>query len=263
MPLRPETVASIREYLLTVGRRYLDDNFALAEAKAAAQPFHARLMPGPFAAWNQLSERSFSTRSGSWFQQIALLVARQFHAEAESPYLVVGQLKPAAESQIEEILAQLDARTDRRKPERAADIADVLVTQFPGGNTTQQSVDLRVLRHDGTELFFEMKTPGPNKDTSRTMKKTILSIMAMKKGAPAEAYASMAYNPYSPDGAGQPYTWNYALQFLEGGKDLLVGRDFWECIGDATTYDELLEIAEDVGHDLEEYLAELVAQQAG
>jgi len=39
----------------------------------------------------------------------------------------------------------------------------------------------------------------------------------------------------------------YALQFLELGTDLVVGRSFWEMIGDDQTYDELLKIAEEVG----------------
>jgi len=58
----------------------------------------------------------------------------------------------------------------------------------------------------------------------------------------------MAYNPA---GEGQSYTLyadsRYALQFLELGTDLVVGRPFWEMIGGAQTYDELLQIAEEVG----------------
>lgn len=219
-------------------------------------------MPGPFAGWNQLSERSFSTRSGSWFQQMAVRVARQYHADARSPFLVEGELKPAAEAQIEEILAQLDAPSDRRVPNRAKDLADVLATQFPGGNTTRQRVDLYVQRYDGREMFFEMKTPGPNKDTSRTMKKAILSIMAMKKGEAAEAFAAMAYNPYDADGNGSPYSWNYALQFLELQADLLVARAFWSRLGDERTYDELLQISEEVGKELDQYLTQLLAAQS-
>lgn len=37
------------------------------------------------------------------------------------------------------------------------------------------------------------------------------------------------------------------MQFLELGTDLVVGRPFWEMIGDGQTYDELLQIAEEVG----------------
>ncbi len=52
-------------------------------------------------------------------------------------------------------------------------------------------------------------------------------------------------------GRGQSYTLyadsRYALQFLELGTDLVVGRPFWEMIGDSRTYDELLQVAQEVG----------------
>ena len=58
----------------------------------------------------------------------------------------------------------------------------------------------------------------------------------------------MAYNPA---GETQPYNLypdsRYARQFLELGTDLVVGRSFWEMLGDNHTYDELLGIAEAVG----------------
>jgi len=58
----------------------------------------------------------------------------------------------------------------------------------------------------------------------------------------------MAYNPA---GEGQSYTLyadsRYALQFLELGTALVVGRPFWEMIGDSRTYDELLQVAQEVG----------------
>ena len=58
----------------------------------------------------------------------------------------------------------------------------------------------------------------------------------------------MAYNPA---GEGQSYTLypdsRYALQFLELGTDLVVGRSFWEMVGDGNTYQELLEISHEVG----------------
>jgi hypothetical protein len=51
---------------------------------------------------------------------------------------------------------------------------------------------------------------------------------------------------YNPVGEGSIYTPQFN-EFLELGADLIVGRQFWNFIGDAQTYDELLEIAEEVG----------------
>ena len=84
------------------------------------------------------------------------------------------------------------------------------------------------------------------------MKRFILRLAAMKKGHRAEAFAATAYNPF---GDGRPYTWNYAAQFLEVGSDILIGRDFWAKIGDQDTYDELLQISEEVGREITELIA--------
>ena len=78
------------------------------------------------------------------------------------------------------------------------------------------------------------------------MKRQILLIHALRFGTPVQAHAAAAYNPA---GDGRPYRYqgDYARQFLEVGRDLLVGRQFWSAIGDDGTYDELLDIAQEVG----------------
>ena len=88
-----------------------------------------------------------------------------------------------------------------------------------------------------------MKTVKPNKNTFRDMKRDILMIMAMEYQANAQAYAAMSCNPV---GEGNVYVPDYN-EFLELGTDLIVGRPFWTFIGDGQTYDELLEVAQEVG----------------
>jgi hypothetical protein len=141
----------------------------------------------------------------------------------------------------------MNTRRDKRKPNRRQDLNEVLTVQFTGGAADSVTSDLFVQTHDGQEMYFEMKTAMPNKDTSKAMKSCILKIAAMRKGHNAEAFAATAYNPY---GDAMPYKWNYALQFLEVGQDMLIGRAFWEKIGDPTTYDELLVISEEAGHEV-------------
>lgn len=190
-----------------------------------------------------LSERSFSTRLGLWFQHMALLVARQFNQQAETNYLVTGHLQPAAEAQITAIIAQMDRPAPRRTPNRQADTTQVIGLQYPGGTARRVRSDLFVLRPDGSRVYFEMKTVKPNKFTFRDMKRDILAIMAMEYQTNAQAYAAMSYNPA---GEGTIYVPQYN-KFLELGTDLIVGKPFWDFIGDAQTYDELLEIAQEVG----------------
>lgn len=245
MPLTSSTRGVIKDYLLKVVSKFVTESLEGTTEK----PFHSRLMP--ILGEAQFSERSFSTRSGSWFQSMAVLVAKDFHEDARSNYLVSGQIQPAAEAHINAIVEAMDHGRPRRKPNRRIDTEEVLTVQSPGGTTREVRSDLFVLTRHSRELYFEMKTPGPNKGQCKAMKRDILLITALRKGRQAEAFASAAYNPY---GDGSPYTYNYAKQFLEVGADMLVGRPFWTMIGDDTTYDELLRISAEVGEEIKPLL---------
>lgn len=245
MPLQKETREKIFTHLHWQVTRYVQESLK----NPGSKPFHERLMP-PLSE-TPFSERSFSTRLGGWFQAIAKIVATQYNLEAHSNYLVEGRVRPAATSYIEDILDEMDHGKPRRQPKRKVDVSQVLAVQSPGGTARQVRSDLFVRTKGNQELYFEIKTPGPNKAQCVQMKRDILMIMALRKGHRAEAYAACGYNPC---GDGAPYVANFVPQFLEVGKDILVGRAFWETIGEATTYDELLEIASEVGAKIKPFL---------
>jgi hypothetical protein len=248
LPLSHATRDALRGYLYKEVSRFVKEQISNVREK----PFHVRLMPG--LAEVRFSERSFSTRSGSWFQQIAKIIATQFHAEVHLNFLVEGRIQAAAAAHIEQITEAMDHGQPKRKPNRLEDIKEVLMVQSPGGADKSVRSDLFVLRHDQSEMYFEMKTPDPNKGQCKKMKQDILLIMALRKGAKAEAYAAAAYNPYGDD---KRYMNNFVMQFLEIGKDMLIGRDFWTLIGDQNTYDELLEISGEVGKEIEKLIANI------
>jgi len=245
MALSGTTREQIREYLLKQMTRYVRESLS----NAGEKPFHERLMP-PLSAV-PFSERSFSTRLGGWFQNIARMVALQYNQEAATNHLVEGRIRPAASAHIEAILAEMDHGHPRRPPNRATDIAEVLTVQSPGGSAAQVRSDLFMRTRAGRELYFEIKTPGPNKGQCVQMKRDILTIMALRQGNDAQAYAACGYNPF---GDGAPYTANFVAQFLEVGEDILVGRSFWRTVGEDSTYDELLDVASEVGRGVQSLL---------
>lgn len=242
MPLSDQTKDAISAHLYKEISRYITESKLAKPIALESKPFHARLLPALFNF--HLSERSFSTRSGSWFQEMARLVASQFHKNAQLGFTLKGEIQPAASSHITTLLEQMNKGVPKRLPDRSQDIEGVLTVQSAHGAAISVTADLHVLTYNGIELYFEMKTPLPNKDTCMAMKRFILQIAAIRKGHPAHAFAATAYNPI---GEAAPYKWNYARQFLEIGQDMLIGRAFWEKIGDSTTYDELLTLSEEVG----------------
>lgn len=248
MPLTDTTRQHIHDYLLSKLTRYIEKQ----KAKGSAfdlQPFHARLLPDLFKI--PLSERSFSTSSGSWFQHLARLVAGQFHAHAELQHNLHGHIQPGASAHIETLLQQMDKGKPKRKPNRQSDTAGVLTVQSLGGADLTLTADLFIRTYDGQEWYFEMKTAQPNKGQCKEMKRFILHVAALRHAEHGQAFASMAYNPV---GDGNELKDGKIKQFLEMGEDMLIGRQFWTKIGDENTYDELLQIATMVGEEAKHLL---------
>jgi type II restriction enzyme len=178
---------------------------------------------------------------------MAKLVAQQFHPHVEQPFTVTGRIQPAASSHIETVLGQMDKGKPKRKPSRAQDTLEVTTVQSPGGAELSVTADLFIRTESGEEWYFEMKTAQPNKGQCKEMKRFILQIAALRKDQGGQAYASTAYNA---EGDGNPTRDGKIKQFLEPGEDILIGRQFWRKIGDEFTYDEVLAIAEEVGHEV-------------
>ena len=174
---------------------------------------------------------------------------------------MTGDIRNAAQAHISEILNLMDRKNiaDRRHPNRDKDIEEVLTVQGDSGTPTTTRSDLFVRTHSGRELYFEMKTPQPNKSTCIDMKRRMLTISALRKGHDAIALAGCAYNPF---GEGSDFAANskgFVPQFLDINRDLIIGQAFWEMIGTSTTYDELLEIADAVGKELNPLFLQLLS----
>jgi hypothetical protein len=119
--------------------------------------------------------------------------------------------------------------------------------------------DLYVLAKDGTEFFFEIKSPVPNKGQCLEVTQRILRFHLLR-GQPrpaVQAYFAMAYNPYGPDRA--DYRWSFAQNYTPFEQAVVIGHEFWEIVGGPTAYEELLEIYQEVGHDKSKYMIDALA----
>lgn len=239
--MSPKTRDQVKSYLNEQVIKYWDDSLGPSAAGEITRPLHSALSPTAMKFWGSASSHSFYTRTGSWWQNIARLIGAEYHAEALNGFSVSGQLSNAADAHISQIIENMNIGTPRTSPDRVSDTASVLTVQTGQGPSLSVVSDLYLLREDGTELYFEVKTPEPNKAHCMEMKRRILTIAALRKGHQAQAFAACAYNPYNASGSGIPYNWHYTSQSLEVGADWLVGRDFWSLIGEESTYQEIVE----------------------
>jgi hypothetical protein len=138
-------------------------------------------------------------------------------------------------------------------------ITSVLSTRGGKKETQETRADLFVRTKDGTELYFEMKSPQPNKGqclevTQRLLRTHLIRNIPRPK---VQGYFAMAYNPYGPKRS--DYKWTYALRYMPFDQAVLIGNEFWSLIGSPSTYEEILEIYQAVGREKAKYMVDALA----
>ncbi|MCS7209043.1 MAG: TdeIII family type II restriction endonuclease [Fimbriimonadales bacterium] len=232
-------------------RRYLK----LRSEEATLKPFHDAILPAQFRKASAF-ERSFSTRLGATFEECARLIASQHHALAQRGYRLRAELDMDALNEVEIQLQRLDKREEVTFAEMVR-----AVLQAKSGITTMPVriiADLHVRKHDGTELYFEIKSPVPNKGQCFEVMQRLLRIHLARSGQvpDVQTYFAMPYNPYG--GGRETYRWDYAKRYLPFDDAVLIGAEFWDMLGGEGTYLSLLEIYYEVGEARAEDLMELL-----
>ena len=111
-------------------------------------------------------------------------------------------------------------------------------------------VDIKLVAHDGTIYFFDLKTAKPNaggfKEFKRTLLEWIAAILAINPLANVQSLIAIPYNPYEP----QPYNRWTMRGMLDLQEELKVADEFWNFLGGEGTYNQLLDCFERVGIEL-------------
>ena len=225
------------------------------------KPFHAAITPEPIIRINAF-ERGFSISLGTTFEECARLIALDHHQHAERGYDVTGMVSRSAVREIEHQIAfyDRDAQGDVPKPSLTQMIATVLAARR-NDDLERHTVraDLYVLTRDGTHLFFEIKSPKPNKGQCFEVTQRILRFhLLMGQDRPdMRAYFAMAYNPYGPNR--DSYRWSIPQTYMPFADAVIIAQDFWTLIGGPSTYQELLEIYHTVGKEKHKYILDTLA----
>lgn len=269
-----ETKIKVEEHLKEVMKRILEkrtiqEPFNEEDIKNK-NPFGYRLVP--IEVWKGSKfERSFVTSLGQGiFEQIAKIIAEGSGAVAENQYVKSIRLNSW---QIERIDNILDKQRKQRKTakNKAKDNSNRVKTineelEFLRELETDRYQDVNVLfdlyikRENGMEEYYSLKTVKPNLDQTETAKKDMLRLMTAEENS--EAYFAL---PYNPAGEGEIYKLAHSIPYklfdMDNDENVLIGRDFWNKIGNNdNTYDELLDIFNKVG---EEYIIKIKSEYFG
>ncbi len=216
-----------------------------SSSRGILKPFHEAIIP-PEILRISTFERSFSTKLGTTFEECARLIALQTYAVAERGYRASGRMPAAAAARIEKIVTRIN---EGQTPDFPALIAEVLQVNDEEWVERPAIADLYLKDKTGHEYFFEIKSPKPNKGQCLEVAERLLRIHAItQKNRPyVNAYFAMAYNPYGT--RLEDYRHSFSLQYLDMQNEVLLGADFWTLVGGEGTYEELLEIYQEVGRE--------------
>jgi hypothetical protein len=185
--LSEETKTALKTYLKqfvegliqkTVRRRSnRDTEEALPSGRGTIKPFHEAILPSRVRAVSEF-ERSFSTRLGSTFEACAQIIAAQYHKQAQRGYKLQASVSRSALEEVNMQIRAFESMATQAQRLRFDDMVTAVLSKASNDDTEELSItaDLYILRHDGTELFFEIKSPQPNKGQCEEVTKRLLRI---------------------------------------------------------------------------------------
>lgn len=218
------------------------------ESKAGdLKPFHESLLPDGILRITEF-ERSFSTKLGTTFEECARLIARAAHTNAERGYRVRGIVTAKAIKRIEAITNEIGSGGMKFKyPDLVKEI--IALSKNGDGLERVSIADLYIETKSGEELFFEIKSPKPNKGQCLEATGRLLQIQAIThdKFPKAKAFYATAYNPYGVEKL--TYRHSFTVNYMDIENEVLIGKEFWDMVGGAGTYEEILSIYQEVGKE--------------
>ncbi len=213
--------------------------------ETTSMPFLAKIVQDDekVAAYSFI--HSIATMLGmSIYEDVSKIIAELSSQEVATKIKTNGTLSSAQKSVIESIVN--DLRNGTRKVNKAKETQEVLKASVYGGKEQQDGniADFYMKRRD-IEYYFEIKTVKPNIDVFTKSKVKLLEWVARKR-KPVKTLVAFPYNPYHPE----PYSRFTEQGVLEKGEEFLVGDEFWNFLGGKGTYDDLLQIFDEVGKEL-------------
>lgn len=269
-----ETKNKVEEHLKEVMKRILEkrtiqEPFNEEDIKNK-NPFGYRLVP--IEVWKGSKfERSFVTSLGQGiFEQIAKIIAEGSGAIAKNQYTKSIKLNSWQLEKIDNILEKQRKQRNASK-KKVKDNSNKVKTineelEFLRELESDRYQDVNVLfdlyikRESGMEEYYSLKTVKPNLDQTETAKKDMLRLMTAEENS--EAYFAL---PYNPAGEGEIYKLAHSIPYklfdMDNDENVLIGKDFWNKIGDDNnTYNELLDIFNHVG---KEYIIKIKSEYLG
>lgn len=234
----------------TVLRNSLRNKFQSYNPEPASMPFHTRLLGKDRMALFSFIH-SLNTNFGTTiFEPVAKTIASNNFSEALSQQVAGTKISSEAFSVIENIMTELT--TARNLPDKLKEIQAIRKVCRSGKmkDVKPTKVDLKLIAKDDSIILIDIKTAKPNaggfKEFKRTLLEWVAATLAENPKAKIQTLIAIPYNPYEPE----PYNRWTMRGMLDLPNELKVAEEFWDFLGGAGTFKQLLATFERVGIEL-------------
>lgn len=231
-------------------RMALRNKFLKYKPEPAAMPFHTRLLGKDRLALYSFIH-SLSTNFGtSVFEPVAVTLAKSNFADAKAQAKAGEHISEGAFQVIQNIMTDLTAA--QGTPDKANEVERIRAVCRTGEmiKVKPTKIDVLVEGKDGELFLFDIKTAKPNAGNFKEFKRTLLEWVAARLADTPDArihsLIAIPYNPYAP----APYNRWTMRGMLDLPNELKVAEEFWDFLGGAGAYNDLLDIFERVGIEL-------------
>lgn len=244
--LTEDQITNIEDVL----RNALRNKFLKYKPEPAAMPFHTRLLGKDRLALFSFIH-SLNTNFGtSIFEPVALALAKSTFQAARAQATAGEYISSEAFKVIQEIMTDLTAA--QGTPDKLIEIDRIRAVCQTGEmiKVKPTKVDILLESHTGELFLFDIKTAKPNagnfKEFKRTLLEWVATVLAANPKANVHSLIAIPYNPYSP----QPYNRWTMRGMLDLPNELKVAEEFWDFLGGADAYTDLLDVFERIGIEL-------------
>lgn len=213
-------------------------------------PFHTNLLGKDRMALFSFIHSLNTTFGISIFEPIAKELALMNFQSAETQVRVGSQISADSQQVIQGIMNDLGAALTR--PDKKKEIIEIRKVCNTGTMNTVKptKVDLKLVSHSGEIYLIDLKTAKPNigefKGYKRTLLEWVAVYLAANPTAKVHTLLAIPYNPYHP----KPYARWTMIGMIDIDNELKVAEEFWDFLGGKGTYDNLLDIFEEVGVEM-------------
>ena len=235
-------------------RNCVDNTIQRISQGTTHRPFHSALLSDEALFWSSF-ERSFSTSFGQRvIEEIARIVALSNGAAiAERQKSTVVTLDTAV---IEAVDDHIRSLRGGHSMDWASTIASIRRVPKSGNSKSFRVISDLWWNKDGIDTYMSINTVKQNIDQTAVAKQDCLHLVMANPNC--NAYFGLPYNPFGENR--EDYSFNPPMGIFDFRHDpvVLIGADMWDTVGGEGCYNEILEIANQVGIETKEKISRLL-----